>query len=177
VGLKKAYTNKFVVNIMKKMAKFSILFLLLTISCAQQIETIPGYAITSTIDFTKYTEGGFLITPFTYLGDYESICIVDVTIMPETKLVKYNTSNKPKEDSYFKSDNNLVLAKKWESEKLNLEKSIDYLYKRAVNMGANAIVDFKIETIRENHTHFVPPIEVVGIRLSGFAIKRLGAFK
>lgn len=46
-------------------------------------------------------------------------------------------------------------------------------HRRAVEMGANAIVNFSVKAVPE----LVQTVTVPGIEVAGFAIKRTGAFK
>ena len=158
----------------------------LFISCASTpITHIPGYTTVRFFDLTKYTELGFLITPEeTYAGKYDSIGSLTIEKMPEAKKVEVGqvTRKKEKDDWMFERgarSGSQVTRKKWVIETImgkDIEATMDKLYQRAKESGADAMVNFRIEEVtRERIVDFkeMETIVLVGIRVSGFAIKRL----
>ena len=112
------------------------------------------------IDFRKYVEEDFLITPEKYIGEYDGISIVSYIITPELNYVDINPQD--------------FEVPKWYVEYIDIQQAVDSLYTFCIEWGANAIINF--EAIE--HPVQVPmPSGVmkemdVGIKLSGFAIKR-----
>jgi len=151
---------------------------ILIISCSPRINNIPGYTSISTIDFTKYSKIGFLITPYKYAGDYKSIGIIDIVVMPNLNLRENSQKNKNKKQYFILnmqeiSNFNIQRLPYWHQDKVDFEKCLDALVSKAKGMDADAIVDFSIQSIEIPY----PTVIHEGMRLSGFAIKRLGAFK
>lgn len=124
----------------------------------EETTIVTGY------DFSEYTAQGFLITPEQYLGTYESMGMITVTMWPEVRKevrIRYKIDNGqrvPVEEETF------VVGE------LNVKKAIDEIYEQAKGMGADAITRFNVTyTSRLNGDLIVP-----GTEISGFAIKRLG---
>lgn len=135
------------------------LLLLLAVIFVGCVSTKPSDELiyTTGFDFSEYTENGFLITPEAYLGEYQSIGLITVTLWP--KVV---------EEKGRQTASGGYVGGGWLIGDLNVEKAIDQLYTRADEMGADAITKFQIiGTERENGTIIVP-----GAKISGFAIKR-----
>ncbi len=137
----------------------SLLITFLITSCATQLKHIPGYEITVAIDFTKYTDADFLITPHEYSGIYESIGLITTIVMPEANLET--------NEAGFVSESNV-----WKISDLNISEVINNIYGKAVQMGADAIVDFKIIENTDTYNSILP-VAVTGYLISGYAIKRL----
>ena len=142
--------------------------LILLFSCAPYVSRIPGNTLLVKIDFSKYSKEDFLITPYEYRGDYEAIGLISNKVAPEAHLVEKNIDNAGV----------TITKKEWQVEFIDVKKMIDELYKNAINMGANAIVDLKnfssSEVIMVSSTK---SITIESLEIRGFAIKRLGAFK
>jgi hypothetical protein len=149
---------------MKTLKFFSLLLVVILLSCAPNIKQIPSSLSIYEIDFSKYSEMNFLFTPYKYLGDYKSIGLVSVTYMPEANFEQVVTGK------------GTGVEELWKIENVNLENIIEAFHKKAINMGANAVVDLTIENIPRT-IYAATPVTISGVKLSGFAIKRLGAFK
>jgi hypothetical protein len=67
--------------------KYLSLILLITFSCARP-KHIPGSLSISGINFAPFSKEGFLFTPNKYLGDYESIGIINLFFVPIASLIK-----------------------------------------------------------------------------------------
>ena len=139
------------------MKRFLSIALLLIFGCAAQKE-VGKIVLHYGFDFTKYTAQGFLFTPETYTGSYESIGIVKTIIFPA---VKHSKEQKQKESGDFYLDEN------WVVEDLEANEAVDELYKRAVSMGANAVTKFDIRRTEYMNGYVVVP----GFEVTGFAIK------
>ena len=113
-------------------------------------------------DFTDYTKKGFLFTPEQYLGNYESIGIIDVKIYPQTEYKEANSTEEDENDSFKRGSN------KWIYYIVSTQEVLDSLYNRASIMGADAVVRLIIQDFDVNYGK----VSAVGKRASGFAIKR-----
>lgn len=148
---------------MKKM--LSILsFLILVISCTTPDQVVRSSENFTNIDFTSYAQKGFLISPYVYDGQYESIGVINFEYYPksELKLIKPN----PDDDVKIN-----VSYKKWIPDLINFDDQLNKVYEECVSMGADAIVDFKVSSIEKTYDT-KPVLTVNGILLTGFAIKR-----
>lgn len=127
-----------------------VLLTLLLIGCN------PGYEIGKLIftyeyDFTKYSENNFLFTPEKYDGEYESVGLLKVEFFPPIK----------------KNDNPESYSK-YKQEEINTQEAIDSLYMLAKRMGADAIMNFKVEPTELDYGFMIGE----GVQVKGFAIKR-----
>lgn len=150
---------------MKKLIICSVLGVFLYSCKIVEPNLIPRREVFSGIDFLEYSKNGFLFTPEKYEGDYESIGLVSFLIMPEA--VKEKT-DAPDTQSY----RDLGPVIKWRIEDVNIQNAVEGIYKHCIEMGANALVNFKIEVKIEDYSNRNPPIKLEGYRITGFAIKR-----
>ena len=157
---------------MKAYPKWTILVTTLFLfSCAtQQIVHVPERLTTLSLDLSIYSSKGFLITPYEYLADYESIGVLSTIIMPEATLEKIDTGRKDKEGD-------TVYEKRWALGKVSAQEAIVDMVETATTMGADAIVEFAVKEKVEQYANNLYPLTVQGFELSGFAIKRKGAFE
>lgn len=134
-----------------------ILTALLFTSCAT---TKPSNEIiyTTGFNFSEYTEKGFLITPDSYLGEYQSIGLINVTMWPAVIEIRGTRTA---------TGGNVNSG--WRIERLNVQKAIDQIYAEADSMGADAITQFRIRSTERNNGL----LKVPGAEISGFAIKRI----
>jgi len=142
-----------------------IMFMIISITVA----CTPGFFIEREIyltgyDFTEYTEKGFLFTPETYLGQYESIGIISVVFQPQVERIPRDQSRTEERPGF---DVVYIGAHRHYVEKPNTDEIIDNIYEQSSGMGANALVNFQID---------MQPMEeypmVIRTVVSGFAIKR-----
>jgi hypothetical protein len=115
------------------------------------------------MDLTKYTALGFLISPESYTGEYESIGIVKYTIVPGAVYKKV-----PK----YYSDGSKGFTEEWVIDKVELTTGLDSLYAISKRMGANAIINFTAITLPRSYQGILNPVTLEGYELTGFAIKR-----
>lgn len=135
-----------------------LLVVLISYGCSSRFAT-DKIVMHFGFDFTKYTEKGFLFTPDQYTGNYESIGILKTIIFPAVKHTKTQVQS-PGADPYLKAE--------WKIDKVDAEEAIEEMYKKAVEMGADAVVRFELRgTFYLNGLMYVPGYEVYG-----FAIKR-----
>lgn len=135
-----------------------MIMFLLSCSTASKFEKSVYYY---NYDFRKYSESGFLITPEKWLGDYESIGIIEIEIWPEVDRTKL----KLQPGQFYDSG----VSNKWVYTPINTEEIIDSFYKTAIDMGADAITNFNLSEFIADYGSVTAP----GKRVSGFAIKRL----
>lgn len=152
---------------MKKLLFLVCILAIVIQSCkTAQISQIPKREIFSGIDFREYTNKGFLFTPEKFEGNYESVGMVSFLIMPEA--VKRRAETNPNPGSW--QDPGYIYN--WEVKKIDIQNAVDGIYKRCVEMGADALVNFKSEINIEDYPYLIPPFKIEGYRISGFAIKR-----
>lgn len=153
---------------MKKIFLIALLSVLL-FSCMEP-KTIQREDNYSSIDFTKYTEKGFLITTLNTTSDYESIGLISYKVFPAW----YFTRIKNIIDVKKNGSAPIITQFRIISESITTSEIMDTLYNKCIEMGANGIIDFKIETISKTHTFFTFPKSVTleGYLIRGLAIKR-----
>jgi hypothetical protein len=143
------------------MRHFLFLFIIvILVGCATTLEYIPGYQEKFVIDFTKYRNENFLITPEKYNGEYESIGVLSIAFYPTAR--KVNNPESVKGSEYFN------IQGLWVSEKFTAEDVVDIIYNEAKIMGADAIINLKTETVSKPYPNFAH----IGYKVNGFAIKR-----
>ena len=137
----------------------------LFVGCASQsINVIKREVLISDIDFRKYSDHGFLFTPFEYSGKYESVGIVSATIFPSARYY-----------SMTSSDNGAgsPIGGAWTVQRVFANDVIDSLYSKYSALGANAIVDLKLSNAtKQYNSGMMNAIELQGVTVTGFAIKR-----
>ncbi len=113
-------------------------------------------------NFSDYTKQGFLFTPEQYLGEYESIGILEVEIYPEI-------NPQGKRVNQYGAENYGEIPK-WVYYPVQTKEVLDSLFNIGRRMGADAVVRLEITDVAQERTRFLYPIP--GKRASGFAIKR-----
>lgn len=109
-------------------------------------------------NFSEYTKQGFLFTPEQYIGEYESIGILEVEIYPEIK------------EGKEKGSNQYGGTTKWLYNYIQTKEVLDSLFNIGRRMGADAVVRLEISDVAQDRSGFINLIP--GKRASGFAIKR-----
>ena len=141
----------------------SIIAILLLASCIKQLHYIPSESSYFGIDFRKYTNQGFFITPEKYIGDYESVGLVEYVMVPEAN---YQSVNR------IRFDGTIGKERKWVQAKISLSQGIDSLYALAKRMGADAIMNFSTSTTARTYPAIANPTTLTGYEIKGFAIRR-----
>jgi len=142
-------------------AFFLLIGLLFLIGCGTTIKHYDKEINVYGYDFSKYSKQGFLFTPEKYLGEYESVGILSVEIVPEAN---YGYPDEGKKKGEFP---------RWFYSPISATELLDSLYFIATGMGADAVVNLIIEDFKtEKSSIYIP-----SLRASGFAIKRKGEFK
>jgi len=159
---------------MKRIAVFALALVIMT-SCTVQmkeITKIQGYTIMNKIDFRKYSDKGFLITPEKYSGEYHAVGMIDFIKMPAAVYVKrtrLDDNNKPVTPEF---GHPAEIDKNWVPENINMDAVLEDLYKQCVALGADAIINFNLEPNSVLHAGITNPVTIEGVRITGFAIKR-----
>jgi hypothetical protein len=153
---------------MKKHLIIALVSSLLLMSCANEtlISEHQHLVRTYGADFTKYTALGFQITPESYMGQYESIAMLNLDIYPQVIHRSFASPIALPPDRY---EEHFIDNHTWLVEDLSLTDAIDSLYHLATKLGANSIVRFKIDVLPRKDG----PLDIDGIQLSGFAIRKL----
>ncbi len=156
---------------MKTSVLLIVASVVLLLGCSGGVSFVPKSLTVGLFNFTPYSEKGFLFTPHSYSGDYESIGLVSVMISPSARLNKIATSNK-------NADGKTIFDKSWSIDRIDVNEALDSLYHLAAALGADAIVDLQINEISQsyNMNNLEPQVTIYGYKIDGFAIKRLGAF-
>ena len=140
-----------------------VLVVTLVAACSGGPEVYEKSMEVAGYDFTEYTEQGFLITPESYQGEYQSIGVLSVTVWPRIE-------QKPVEDTLAQPgpDNP---AQVWlVTEDVDPQEVIDSLYAEAQSMGADAVMNFRTEPVKEDLDN--GPTRS-GVRARGYAIDRV----
>ncbi|MBA4411426.1 MAG: hypothetical protein C0397_18650 [Odoribacter sp.] len=157
---------------MKKLLITCFAFMILT-SCTslKELSTIFENKNFFAIDFSKYSESGFLITPEKYLGEYTSIGIVRYEVYPGAYYKIIGSKPNPNFGSN-PSEPKTILVKEWVVNKISMQEALDGMYKKCLEMGANALVNFDVKYDVVPYTGISNPVYINGYVISGFAIKR-----
>lgn len=142
----------------------TFLFALFLASCSTTLQNVGGFYVRG-YDFIKYTEQGFLFTPETYLGTYDSIGLIHVDFIPEVREAQTPQGQRPPQRSGY--DRITHGGKYYYVQQPNTEDIIDHLYELSVEMGANAVTNFNVSS---RSWEGVSDIRIVTV--SGFAILR-----
>jgi hypothetical protein len=146
---------------------FSLILFALFSCQTTRVTKISRAEVFNNVDFTKYTQNKFLITPEKYSGPYESIGLIDFIYMPGAEL-KANVLD----EKYITSQQqNTVTGYTWDIEQINIQDVIDGIYNRCIDMGANALINFSVATQEQSYQYIQNPVNLYGYRITGFAIK------
>ena len=153
--------------------KYLTFFLLMvfTTSCLVELKTIYPKETIYGIDFTPYTSKGFLFTPEKYDGQYESIGMITYTTMPGAKYLRSGAKPNP----YYRpggSEPGVISVYEWVVDSMKFSDALRNVYDICVSMGADAMINFQNEVIRDEYTNIKNPVVILGYSISGFAIKR-----
>ncbi|RLD45663.1 MAG: hypothetical protein DRI89_00265 [Bacteroidetes bacterium] len=157
---------------MKKLLIVLTITILTSCTSLEKISFIPGEENLYGIDFKRYSDEGFLVTPEKYLGEYESIGLLTYELVPSSN---YRRTGRQPNPNYVhgstSSGPQFYDIYKWVDEKMDTQQALDSLYNICVKNGANGLMNFRTEEITRAYLGVENPHTVIGIRLSGFAIK------
>lgn len=136
-------------------------------SCAtnKPVETQEYYYATG-YDFTQYTEQGFLFTPEGFPGDYEAMGIITINHQPRFVEIPESMRNQQMAGSRVYAEPGGI--NHWRVSEPDPDRMIKEAYDQATEMGADAIINFRI--VGESFVN--GNITVDSAVLHGFAIKR-----
>lgn len=154
---------------MKKVTAI-VLIVFLAVSCAM-LKDVPSYSLLNKIDFRKYSDAGFLFTPEMYPGEYKSVGIIDFIKMPNALFTV--EKELPDKDKYTPKNPSLKTTTQWYTEKVDLQEAVEELYQQCSSLGADALVNFKVDFNTDKYINVGNPIDIIGYRITGFAIKRI----
>lgn len=135
--------------------------LLCTLTLACTPRPMPGRIDSYVVDFSPFKDRGFLFTPESYNGDYDGVGLIEIVFRPPVTVTRTS-------DGGFWGGSGL----KYETETVDMESALEELYNRASSMGSDAVVNFRMRyvSVLTGQRYFDSLV------LSGFAIKRKGAF-
>lgn len=108
------------------------------------------------LDYREFSKEGFLLSPYEYTGEYESIGEIQVKIIPA----------KIKNEVYDYQGNQLSSGSYLVQEKISGTEMARIAVDKAKELGASGLVNFKIDTYPIDTTSWVYYI------ISGFCINR-----
>ncbi len=123
-------------------------------ACSPGVTHVAPVTIVSGIDFTRYTQRGFLFTPEVYDGPYEAVGLITVTRYAEGRFNQETAS--------------------WDFDPISVRDVVDSIYARATAIGADALMRFHLENVMGPPAAARLPA-TPGLEVSGFAIRRRGS--
>jgi hypothetical protein len=140
----------------------------LLISCSGPPGPLEKEVRTQTLDFSPYSEQGFLITPSEYGGEFEAVGFMEVELEPSARTIKTDEQGNPQDlrpgELHVETRKHSDIA----YEPPSLREAVDSMHMRARRMGADAIINFSRETYPVSYW----VSELPAVRVSGFAINR-----
>ncbi len=167
--------NQLIISSMKRLLWFFSIWLLLA-GCMPTLETlnyIPKEEKFYGIDFRKYSDDGFYITPEKCQGRYEPVGLVEYVILPAATYAVTDYVLNPNYDRNDPASPKYLQDWSWLEEKMYIQEAVDSIYLKCKNMGADGIMNFDFSSSNKEYTGIKNPTMVSGYRLTGFAIKRL----
>ncbi len=133
---------------------------------------VPEGFETLVLDFSSFTERGFLFTPRSYSGKYNSIGMVEFKYNVEARLVCKNL-NAPSPEASSAGIQQLEYYD-WDVDEIDYQVVLEHAYKEAQMMGGNAIVNFKMEVEYETlqNAPEYPDVVIPVVHVTGFVIER-----
>jgi hypothetical protein len=150
---------------------FCIVSCALLLACRPPLlDHVPELTVVHANDLREYTRQGFLFTPGSYSGDFESIGIIRLTTYPAANLV---TVERERMDGSKFAD-----FRRWQLETIDSDNMLKSIKLKCEEMGADALTHLKMETVFRplEFSNSETPLNRSGVQVSGFAIKRLEAF-
>jgi hypothetical protein len=115
------------------------------------------------IDFTSFTSRGFLFTPLTFEGDYESVGLIAVTIYPDATIEEVPVPG-----------TTAVRKKQWAVGDLDVQAALEQAYQECVEMGADALTQMVVQSVTKSYVGVTsPPLVLQGYQITGYAIRRI----
>jgi len=130
--------------------------------CSQTFTHVDKQESITSLDFTKYKNDNFLITPGDYGENYEALGMFSFTIYPEANYVSDKAQDNDSNEKFLKWKQGIVAP----------QEVLDLAYKTAITKNANAITHFKIKNIDKVMNDGIHSFVVTGLEISGLLIKR-----
>lgn len=126
------------------------------------------------IDFREYSKNGFLITPEKYIGDYQSIGIVRFEVYPGASYTVVERKVNPNYNPNTTGPNSSKYydVKEWIVRKISMQDALDGIFEKCKEMGADALVNFKMDYDAVPYDGISNPVVINGYIITGYAIKR-----
>lgn len=124
---------------MKKILIAILTAVVLTSCGSVKPTTSDRMVLSSVVNYQKYSEEGFLITPFEYTADYEAIGEMEILIIPAK--VKNQGARTVNFESKTAGSTTTYIAQ----ENISKQEMTNIAVAKAKELGANAIAGFKIE--------------------------------
>ena len=155
---------------MKKLLSIFIALSFLAGCASSNVTEQPESILSLGVDFRPYTEKGFHFTPYQYSGEYESLGLIEVIYIPEfRKAPSGHTMQSPTAlDGYSIYIDPSNPNDFWNVKNVSGEQLVKEAYELALEMGADAIVDFRIGS----YQYVNGSLRVESAKIEGFAIKR-----
>lgn len=135
-----------------------IAVLLLFSSCAT-IDKVPQIREMIFVDYARYSEKGFLFTPYIINGDFDPVGPVEYYFSPGAEYKNMSSGNYP------------ISEKQWVVDSFDIYTAIDDVYNECLKMKADALIETKITT-GTNTLPNMPLAVIPTIKITGFAVKR-----
>jgi hypothetical protein len=127
--------------------------------CAPKLRYVPSISVTTGVDFSPYLKSGFLFTPEAPSGQYDAIGLVSFATYSEGKVVHDGRA----------ADGGLTA--RIDFMPVSSQEALKKAYEAATAMGADALTRFTLRTVFRRSGD----VDVPGIEISGFAIRRTSA--
>ena len=147
---------------------------LVIISCSvKEVTHKPKSVAFYEFDFSNYSNNDFLFTPDSYTGEYESKELITVIISPEANKTRVSPNEEKTTDAIYYQGNS-VNNSFWVVKDIQPDEILSEIYEKCIQIGADAFVNFKVQTESKTFVQNTPPIlEYENYIISGFAIKRI----
>jgi hypothetical protein len=154
---------------MKKL--YFLITVLIFASCAtMRLTDQPEYVIPKSFDFRTYAEKGFLFTPESFLGEYSTMGIVEIQFHPA---IRYRDGQLFSGHNYTARQlylNGKIITQM--ASNINTADVIDQMYRVAVEMGGDAVTNFRLVQMEGLTDGSNPNSFYDYYKISGVIIKR-----
>jgi len=139
------------------MIGMSLVLVLTGCMTTQKFTHVQKQEVIRTLDFTKYQEKGFLITPGDYSEEHDDLGMFSLSVYPEAR---------------FESPSIEETYPRWVYDDVDTHEVLDLLYEEAVKKGADAAIHFKIDNTTRHYFDGQQNFEISGLEISGSFIRR-----
>ena len=156
------------------MRKHSLFVLcLLLVSCGPKPDLIPEIQYCAVLDFTEYSKLGFLITTEAYVGEYESVGILDCFYQAGAH--RQEADIRISHDAWSEWGRSIrSRPARWIPDALDEQAILKIAHEEATRRGGNAIMNFRVTYDYATYPSLLEPtIYVPTMEIHGFIIRRL----